>query len=146
MSSSAADRSTIVQSSSGPTASQMEAMQKENDRRLDSEIKQRVGEFWLNLQCTCLSIKSFNHILLETIKGSELIRHHILIVDAVTHPQAGRETRAKYLTPYLSTKYNVEVEGITREPPLNPSVHNLRMISSGALPKELTLGYGDKQG
>ena len=60
--------------------------------------------------------------------------------------QAGRETRAKYLTPYLSTKYNVEVEGITREPPLNPSVHSLRMVSSGALPKDLALGYGDKQG
>ena len=69
-----------------------------------------------------------------------------LKLDREINQRAGRETRAKYLTPFLATKYNVEVEGIPREPPLNPSLHGLRMVPTGALPKEMAIGLGDKQG
>jgi hypothetical protein len=69
-----------------------------------------------------------------------------LKLDREIAQRAGRETRAKYLTPFLAAKYNVEVEGIPREPPLNPSLHGLRMVPTGALPKDMAIGLGDKHG
>ena len=62
------------------------------------------------------------------------------------HMQAGRETRAKYLTSYLATKYEVDVEGLAHRPSVNPALQGLRMVPGGALPKEVALAAGDKQG
>ena len=71
---------------------------------------------------------------------------HAYCIPPPPHMQAGRETRAKYLTSYLATKYEVDVEGLAHRPPVNPALQGLRMVPAGTLPKEVALAAGDKQG
>ncbi len=60
--------------------------------------------------------------------------------------QAGRETRAKYLTPYLASKYKVDVEGLPGKPLLDPAVQGLTMVQVGGMPKEVALTANDAHG
>lgn len=60
--------------------------------------------------------------------------------------QAGRSARAKYLTPYLATKYSIAMEGMGPNAVLNPARQGLTMVPTGGMPKELALTHADAQG
>ncbi len=71
---------------------------------------------------------------------------HARRVDQEIATKAVRETRAKYLTPYLAHKYNVGGAEPTWEPPHNPATDGLRMVSANSVPKEVALAAADKNG
>jgi hypothetical protein len=69
---------------------------------------------------------------------------HDARIDREIEDRAQREMRAKYITPYIASKYRLDGEGSA--PLSNPARQGLTMVPNGGVLKEATLNAADAAG